>query len=81
MFTILRSSRQVDFARKKSTAEGSLSTFKIFGERPLKPRRKDVQRDMKRLDLSWKEMERRAQHRDSWKLLACGLYPAKGEGH
>ena len=46
--------------------------------RPQITWRRQVEEDMKRGDISWREAARNAQDRDKWKSVVCGLYPEKG---
>ncbi|KAK3753454.1 hypothetical protein RRG08_056346 [Elysia crispata] len=39
---------------------------------------RQVEEDMKRGDISWREAARNAQDRDKWKSVVCGLYPEIG---
>ena len=46
--------------------------------RPQITWRRQVEEDMKRGDISWREAARNAQDRDKWKSVVCGLYPEIG---
>ena len=48
------------------------------GGRPQITWRRQVEEDMKRGDISWREAARNAQDRDKWKSVVCGLYPEIG---
>ena len=46
--------------------------------RPRNLWRRDLEANIKRLGLTWSQLEREAQDRDSWKTLACGLSHRRG---
>ncbi|KAK3697595.1 hypothetical protein RRG08_033325 [Elysia crispata] len=46
--------------------------------RPQTTWRRQLEEDMKREDISWREAARNAQNRDKWKSVVCGLYPEIG---
>ena len=47
--------------------------------RPRNSWRRDLKADIKRLGLTWSQLERKAQARDSWRTLVGGLCP-RGDG-
>ena len=49
--------------------------------RPRETRRRNMENDMKRLQLRWNKFIRRPKVRGCRKLLVRGLHLAKGEGH
>ena len=46
--------------------------------RPRNSWRRDLQADIKRLGLTWRQLERKAQDRDSWRTFVGGLCPRRG---
>ena len=49
--------------------------------RPRNSWRRDLEADIKRLGLTWSQLERKAQDRDSWRTLVGGLCPRRGSRH
>jgi len=49
--------------------------------RPRNSWRRDLEADIKRLGLTWNQLERKAQDRDSWRTLVGGLGPRRGTRH
>ena len=49
--------------------------------RPRNSWRRDLEADIKRLGLTWSQLERKAQDRDSWRTLVGGLCPRRGTRH
>ena len=46
--------------------------------RPRNSWRRDMEADIKRLGLTWSQLERKSQNRDSWRTLVGGLCPSMG---